>query len=81
MIADLPEDSASQWDGDPDAAAQGGRVEPGRKCFGRREGSLDTLGDISDHIGRNAQLAVGEMLEQHGSQKRVVRNFDPDHDR
>ena len=80
-MAELHKDSASQWNGNAPAAAQGGRVEPGREPLRGREGSLDASCHISDYVGRNAQLAIGKVLEEHGPEKRIVGTFDPDHDR
>ena len=80
-MAELHKDSASQWDGDAPAAAQGGRVEPGREPLRGREGSFDASCHISDYVRGNAQLAIGKELEEHGREKRIVGTFNPDHNR
>ena len=80
-MAELHKNSASQWDGNTPAAAQSGRVEPGRERLRGREGSLDAPCHISDYVGQNAQLAIGKVLEEHGLEKRIVGTFDSDHDR
>ena len=47
--------------------------------LGGVERSLDAPDQIDDHVGCHAELAIGEMLDEHGAEQRVVRDVDPDH--
>ncbi len=51
-----------------------------RDDFARgRQRALHPPGEVVDHLGRNAELPVGEVLDQHGFQQVVAGFGDPDH--
>jgi hypothetical protein len=44
----------------------------GRNVLGGGEGSVDAPKQIQDHVRRDAELTIGEMLDENGAQERVV---------
>jgi hypothetical protein len=44
----------------------------GRNFLDGREGSVDALEQIGDHVRRDAELTIGKMFDENGSQERVV---------
>jgi hypothetical protein len=44
----------------------------GRDALGGGEGSVDAREQIDDHVRRDAELTIGEMLDENRAQKRVV---------
>jgi len=63
---------ASQRDGNRACIAQGRGVEAGHNVLGGREGSLDPPQQVDDHIRCDAELTIGEMLDEDGTKERVI---------
>ena len=60
------------------AFGEGQSVEAGGQGRGLGKGPLHAAHQIGDYRRRDAQLAVGEMLDQYGGNERVVGRGDAD---
>ena len=78
MIAALRQQFSRKRDRNRPPAAERGQVQPARDIGGGGERPLHMPQQIGNHFRRDAQLAVGKVLDEDGAEKRVIGRADTD---